>query len=56
MSVYNRFSQEIFTSEPVEFTGMYLKEIDLTGNVTGTYILHVMINDDEFFEQLTLIE
>ena len=56
MSVYNRFSAEVFTSEPEEFTGVYVKEIDLTGNVTGTYILHVMINDDEFSEMLTLIE
>ena len=56
MSVYNRFSAEVFTSEPEEFTGVYVKEIDLTGNVTGNYILHVMINDDEFSEILTLIE
>tara|TARA_B110000211_G_scaffold96494_1_gene112502 strand:+ start:192 stop:506 length:315 start_codon:yes stop_codon:yes gene_type:complete len=56
MSVYNRFSQEIFTSEPEEFTGMYLKEIDLTGNDVGVYVLRVLINDDEFIELLTLIE
>ena len=56
MSVYNRFSAEVFTSEPEEFTGVYVKEIDLTGNVTGNYILHVMINEDEFFKNLVLIE
>ena len=56
MSVYNRFSAEVFTSGPEEFTGEYVKEIDLTGNVTGTYILHVMINDDEFTEMLILVQ
>ena len=56
MSVYNRFSAEIFTSGPEEFTGKYVKEIDLTGNDIGVYILQVYINDDEFIEILTLIE
>ena len=56
MSVYNRFSQEIFTSEPVEFTGMYLKEIDLTGNDNGLYFLQVYIDEDEFLRKLLLID
>jgi len=56
MNVYSRFGAVIFTSEPEEFTGMYLKEIDLTGNDVGVYVLRVLINDDEFIELLTLIE
>jgi hypothetical protein len=56
MSVYSRFSAEVFTSGPEEFTGVYVKEIDLTGNDVGVYVLRVLINDDEFIELLTLIE
>ena len=55
INVYSRLGSVVFTSGPEEFTSVYVKEIDLTGNVTGTYILHVMINDDEFSEMLTLI-
>jgi hypothetical protein len=56
MNVYSRLGAVIFTSEPEEFTGMYFKEIDLTGNDVGVYVLRVLINDDEFIELLTLIE
>ena len=56
ITVYNRFSAEVFTSEPEEFTGEYVKEIDLTGNVNGTYIMLVLVNEEEFIMPLTLIE
>ena len=36
INVYSRFGAVVFTSGPEEFTGVYVKEIDLTGNVTGT--------------------
>ena len=54
VTVYNRFSAEVFTSEPEEFTGEYVKEIDLTGNDNGIYLLKVEIDNDEFMKKLIL--
>ena len=56
ITVYNRFSAEVFTSEPEEFTGEYIKEIDLRGNDIGIYIMQVLVNEEEFFRKLILIE
>ena len=56
MSVYNRFSAEVFTSEPEEFTGVYVKEIDLTGNDVGVYFLQVIVNEVKFNMKLFLID
>jgi len=56
VTVYNRFSAEVFTSEPEEFTGEYIKEIDLRGNDIGIYIMQVLVNEEEFFRKLILIE
>ena len=55
ISVYSRFSTEVFTSGPEEFTGEFVKEIDLTGNDIGTYIMLVLVNEEEFIMQLSLI-
>jgi len=56
VTVYNRFSAEVFTSEPEEFTGEYIKEIDLRGNDIGIYIMQVLVNEDAFNRKLILIE
>jgi len=54
MSVYNLLGTVIFTSDPEEFTGVYVKEIDLTGNDNGIYLLRVEIDNDEFMKKLIL--
>ena len=56
MSVYSRLGTVILTSDPEEFTGEYIKEIDLTGNDIGIYFLQVLVNEEEFFRKLILIE
>ena len=56
MSVYNQLGTVIFTSEPEEFTGVYVKEIDLTGNDIGLYFLQVIVNEDEINKKLFLID
>ena len=56
ITVYNRFSAEVFTSGPEEFIGESVKEIDLTGNEIGPYIMLVLVNEEEFIFPLTLIE
>jgi hypothetical protein len=56
INVYSRLGAVVFTSEPEEFTGKYVKEIDLTGNDVGIYFLQVIINEDEFLRELILIE
>jgi hypothetical protein len=56
MNVYSRLGTVIFTSEPEEFTGVYVKEIDLTGNDNGVYFLQVIVNEEEFIMQLFLID
>jgi len=56
INVYSRFGAVVFTSDPEEFTGEYVKEIDLTGNVNGTYIMLVLVNEEEFFRKLILIK
>jgi hypothetical protein len=56
MSVYKHFGTVIFTSDPEEFTGKYIKEIDLTGNDNGLYFLQVYIDEDEFLRKLLLID
>jgi hypothetical protein len=56
MSVSTLVGTVIFTSEPEEFTGVYVKEIDLTGNDNGVYFLDVYIDEDEFLRKLFLID
>ena len=56
MSVSTLAGTVIFTSEPEEFTGKYIKEIDLTGNDNGLYFLQVYIDEDEFLRKLLLID
>jgi hypothetical protein len=56
MSVSTLVGTVIFTSEPEEFTGVYVKEIDLTGNDNGVYFLQVYIDEDEFLRKLLLID
>jgi predicted RNA-binding protein len=56
MSVSTLVGTVIFTSEQEEFTGVYVKEIDLTGNDIGLYFLQVYIDEDEFLRQLLLID
>jgi len=56
MSVYSRLGTVIFTSDTEEFTGEYIKEIDLTGNDIGAYFLQVFVNEEEFFRKLIIIE
>jgi hypothetical protein len=56
MSVSTLVGTVIFTSEPEEFTGKYIKEIDLTGNDNGVYFLDVYIDEDEFLRKLFLID
>jgi hypothetical protein len=56
ISVYSRLGAVVLATDPEEFTGEYIKEIDLTGNENGVYVLHVLINEDAFTELLTLIE
>jgi|TARA_B110000908_G_scaffold162258_1_gene207476 hypothetical protein len=55
MSVYNQLGTVIFTSESEEFTGVYVKEIDLTGNDVGVYFLQVIVNEVKFNMKLFLI-
>ena len=55
INVYSRLGSVVFTSGPEEFTSVYVKEIDLTGNDIGVYYLRVEIDDDEFMKQLMLI-
>ena len=56
MSVINVVGTVILTTDPEEFTGVYVKEIDLTGNNNGLYFLRVLVNDEEFNRKLVLIE
>ena len=56
MSVSTFVGTVNFTSEPEEFTGKYIKEIDLTGNDNGVYFLDVYIDEDEFLRKLFLID
>ena len=54
ISVYSRSGAVVFTSEPEEFSGVYIKEIDLTGYDNGIYFLRVEIDNDEFMKKLIL--
>jgi len=54
MSVYDLLGAVILTTDPEEFTGVYVKEIDLTGNDNGIYLLKVEIDNDEFMKKLIL--
>jgi hypothetical protein len=54
MSVFNIVGAVILTTDPEEFTGVYVKEIDLTGNDNGIYFLRVEIDNDEFMKKLIL--
>lgn len=56
ITILSNVGQEVFTSGPEEFTGKYVKEVNLTGNDFGIYFMQVFINDDKFLKKLVLTD